>query len=49
MTGGWQKSDLIIIAARPSMGKTAFSLADGDERGDAPAVRRRRRVSSRSR
>ncbi|MDX1546068.1 MAG: replicative DNA helicase [Rhodothermales bacterium] len=27
MTGGWQNSDLIIIAARPSMGKTAFSLA----------------------
>ena len=27
MTGGWQKTDLIIIAARPSMGKTAFSLA----------------------
>lgn len=23
-TGGWQKSDLIIIAARPAMGKTAF-------------------------
>ncbi|NNC95668.1 MAG: replicative DNA helicase [Chitinophagales bacterium] len=27
VTGGWQKSDLIIIAARPGMGKTAFTLA----------------------
>ncbi len=24
ITGGWQKSDLIILAARPGMGKTAF-------------------------
>lgn len=27
MTSGWQKSDLIIIAARPAMGKTAFVLS----------------------
>lgn len=26
MTGGFQKSDLIIVAARPAMGKTAFAL-----------------------
>lgn len=26
-TGGWQSSDLIIIAARPGMGKTAFILS----------------------
>lgn len=27
LTGGWQNSDLIIIAARPAMGKTAFILS----------------------
>jgi replicative DNA helicase len=27
ITAGWQKSDLIIMAARPAMGKTAFILS----------------------
>jgi replicative DNA helicase len=27
ITSGWQKSDLIIIASRPGMGKTSFVLS----------------------
>jgi replicative DNA helicase len=27
LTNGWQKSDFIIVAARPAMGKTAFALS----------------------
>ena len=27
LTSGWQKSDLVIIAARPAMGKTAFVMS----------------------
>lgn len=27
VTNGWQKSDLIILASRPGMGKTAFALS----------------------
>ena len=27
LTGGWQRSDLIIVAGRPSAGKTAFALS----------------------
>lgn len=29
ITSGWQNSDLIIVAARPGMGKTSFTLALG--------------------
>jgi len=31
ITGGWQNSDLIILAARPGMGKTALMLKFGTE------------------
>ena len=27
ITAGWQRSDMIVIAARPAMGKTAFTLS----------------------
>jgi replicative DNA helicase len=31
LTGGFQKQDLIVIAARPSMGKTAFAINIGQK------------------
>lgn len=41
ITSGWQRSDLIIIAARPGMGKTAFTLSlarNAAQRGKAVAI-----------
>ena len=33
MTSGWQNSDLVIIAARPAMGKNGFRALHGQEDG----------------
>lgn len=40
ITGGWQKSELVVIAARPAMGKTAFALhfAKAAAKNDCPAA-----------
>ncbi|GAB6013466.1 replicative DNA helicase, partial [Viscerimonas tarda] len=38
ITGGWQKSDLIILAARPSMGKTAVALHFARKAAEADAA-----------
>lgn len=35
-TGGWQKSDLIILAARPAVGKTAYALTLAYNAATAP-------------
>lgn len=35
ITRGWQKTDLIILAARPAMGKTAFALTMALNAGEA--------------
>lgn len=41
MTGGYQQPDMIVLAARPGMGKTAFMLANAlnmAKNGDAVAI-----------
>jgi len=41
LTNGWQPSDLVIIAARPGMGKTAFTLSlakNASETGKGVAI-----------
>ena len=39
LLGGFQKSDLIILAARPAVGKTALSLELRAERGQEVQAR----------
>jgi replicative DNA helicase len=38
LTGGWQNSDLIILAARPSMGKTAMAMNIADHAASKAGV-----------
>jgi replicative DNA helicase len=38
MTLGWQKNDLVIIGARPSMGKTAFMLNTAEHGAKSGAI-----------
>jgi replicative DNA helicase len=38
MTAGWQFGDLVIIAARPGMGKTAFVVSSGENAGVPVAI-----------
>jgi len=35
LTAGWQDSDLIIVAGRPSMGKTSFALSSAQKAAEA--------------
>lgn len=38
LTLGWQRNDLVIIGARPSMGKTAFMLNTAEKAGKSGAL-----------
>lgn len=45
ITAGWQRGDLIIIAARPSMGKTAFVLTVARNASLFPDIEKRASVA----